>query len=173
MMPSSNQRTYARFIPSEEVGDFTQWKFGAVDGSDLVEPPPEPEPEPPVVEPMSEVPVSEVPAAEVSESAPPDSAPAEPVEENLYAEFVVGVWVELITNRRAVRTQLTWASPHGTLFLFTAADGSTQSMTRRMRNKLASDGALRVVADAPTPIARPAEAKVNAPWPPAKPGKAR
>jgi hypothetical protein len=46
-------------------------------------------------------------------------------------------------------------------------------MTRRMRNKLASDGALRVVADAPTPIARPAEAKVNAPWPPAKPGKAR
>ena len=110
---------------------------------------------------------------EVSESAPPDSAPAEPAEENLYAEFVVGVWVELITNRRAVRTQLTWASPHGTLFLFTAADGSTQSMTRRMRNKLASDGALRVVADAPTPIARPAEAKVNAPWPPAKPGKAR
>ena len=86
---------------------------------------------------------------------------------------MVGVWVELITNRRAVRTQLTWASPHGTLFLFTAADGSTQSMTRRMRNKLASDGALRVVADAPAPIARPAEAKVNAPWPPAKPGKAR
>ncbi len=129
---------------------------------------PEPEPEPPVVEPGSEV-----PAVEVSESAPPDSAPAEPVEENLYADFVVGVWVELITNRRAVRTQLTWASPHGTLFLFTAADGSTQSMTRRMRNKLASDGALRVVADAPTPIARPAEAKVNAPWPPAKPGKAR
>ena len=131
-------------------------------------PEPEPEPEPPVVEPGSEV-----PAVEVSESAPPDSAPAEPVEENLYADFVVGVWVELITNRRAVRTQLTWASPHGTLFLFTAADGSTQSMTRRMRNKLASDGALRVVADAPTPIARPAEAKVNAPWPPAKPRKAR
>lgn len=39
-MPSSNHRTYARFIPREEVGDFTQWKFGSVDGS---------EPEPPVV----------------------------------------------------------------------------------------------------------------------------
>ena len=37
-MPSSNQRSYSRFIPSEEVGDFTQWKFAAVDGSDLVEP---------------------------------------------------------------------------------------------------------------------------------------
>ena len=48
MMPSSNQRTYARFIPSEEVGDFTQWKFGAVDGSDLIEPEPEPEVEIPV-----------------------------------------------------------------------------------------------------------------------------
>ena len=48
MMPSSNQRTYARFIPSEEVGDFTQWKFGAVDGSDLIEPEPEPEVEVPV-----------------------------------------------------------------------------------------------------------------------------
>lgn len=42
MMPSSNSRAYTRFIPSEEVGTFTQWKFGAVDGSDLVEPEPEP-----------------------------------------------------------------------------------------------------------------------------------
>lgn len=42
-MPLSNQRVYARFIPSEEVGDVTHWKFGAVDGSDLVEPAPETE----------------------------------------------------------------------------------------------------------------------------------
>ena len=44
MMPTSNHshRAYSRFIPSEEVGDVTQWKFGAVDGSDLVEPEPEP-----------------------------------------------------------------------------------------------------------------------------------
>ncbi len=46
MMPSSNQRSYSRFIPSEEVGEFTQWKFGAVDGSQLVEPEPEVLPEP-------------------------------------------------------------------------------------------------------------------------------
>jgi hypothetical protein len=44
-----------------------------------------------------------------------------------------------------VRTQLTWASPHHTLFLFTAADGSTQSMTRRMRDKLAAEGTLRII----------------------------
>lgn len=48
MMPSSNQRSYSRFIPSEEVGSVTQWKFGAVDGSDLVEPEPEPVAEIPV-----------------------------------------------------------------------------------------------------------------------------
>jgi len=48
-MPSSNnQRSYSRFIPSEEVGDFKQWKFSAVDGSDLVEPTPEPVAEIPV-----------------------------------------------------------------------------------------------------------------------------
>ena len=46
MTHSSSQRSYSRFIPSEEVGDFTQWKFAAVDGSDPVEPEPEPETEP-------------------------------------------------------------------------------------------------------------------------------
>ncbi len=79
--------------------------------------------------------------------APAANAKAEP-----YAEFVVGAWVELISNGRAVRTQLTWSSPHGTLFLFTAPDNSTQSMTRRMRDKLADEGSLRVV---PAPKVRP------------------
>ncbi len=88
---------------------------------------------------------------DVTAPEPPAAAPA-PVP---YAEFVVGAWVELITNGRAVRTQLTWASPHGTLFLFTAPDNSTQSMTRRMRDKLADDGSLRVVP-APKPAAAPA-----------------
>jgi hypothetical protein len=122
---------------------------------------PEPEPKP-ELEPESHAvkPASELPVAEVSGTEPPDSALAAPVDDSLYADFVVGVWVELITNRRAVRTQLTWASPHGTLFLFTAADGSTQSMTRRMRNKLASEGFLRVVADAPPATARAPDAKV-------------
>lgn len=46
-MPSYNsQRTYSRFIPSEEVGVVTQWKFGNVDGSEPEEPEPEALPEP-------------------------------------------------------------------------------------------------------------------------------
>ena len=61
----------------------------------------------------------------------------------------IGQWVEIITNQRAVRTQLTWCSPHNTLFLFTGADASTQSMTRRMIDKLSSDGAFRLISDQP------------------------
>lgn len=61
-----------------------------------------------------------------------------------YAQYQVGVWVDIMTNGSFVHTQLTWASPHGTLFLFTGANYSTQSMTRRMRNKLVKEGALRI-----------------------------
>ncbi|CAM3674226.1 DUF1631 family protein [Paracidovorax anthurii] len=63
--------------------------------------------------------------------------------------LALGTWVELVTNHRAVQTQLTWASPHNTLFLFTAPDGSTQSMTRRMRDKLMGEGALKVLPGPP------------------------
>lgn len=45
-MHSFNGRLYARFIPSEEVGEVTHWKFGAVDGSEELAPPlEEPAPE--------------------------------------------------------------------------------------------------------------------------------
>ena len=57
-------------------------------------------------------------------------------------EWLVGVWVELSNERKQLRTQLTWVSPQQSLFLFTAEDGSTQSMTRRMRDKLLSQGQL-------------------------------
>lgn len=70
--------------------------------------------------------------------------------EDSFANFAVGTWVELISNKRPVRTQLTWTSPNGTLFLFTAPDGSTQSMTRRMRDKLAAEGMLRVIRYKPS-----------------------
>ncbi|MDD0814683.1 DUF1631 family protein [Curvibacter sp. HBC28] len=61
----------------------------------------------------------------------------------------VGAWVELLSDGVWRRSQLSWASPHGTLFLFTRPDGSSQSMTRRMRDRLVSDGLLRVLADQP------------------------
>ena len=91
--------------------------------------------------------------AELSESQDGAPAPTAGAEEPLVQ---LGQWIELTSNRRAVRTQLTWASPHNTLFLFTAADGSTQSMTRRMLAKLAAEGLVKVVE--PEPAARQARA---------------
>lgn len=61
----------------------------------------------------------------------------------------VGSWVELRVGGEWVRTQLTWASPHGSLFLFTSALGATQSMTRRSRDKLVASGNLRVISGQP------------------------
>ena len=61
----------------------------------------------------------------------------------------LGAWVELMTNGEWVRTQLTWASPHGTLFLFTTVQGTTQSMTRRTHDKLVAAGQLRVISAQP------------------------
>jgi hypothetical protein len=61
----------------------------------------------------------------------------------------LGSWVEILTNEQWVRTQLTWASPHGTLYLFTGVFGSTQSMTRRSRDSLLSSGKLRLISGQP------------------------
>lgn len=61
----------------------------------------------------------------------------------------LGSWVELRVQSQWVRTQLTWASPHGTLFLFTNSQGATQSMTRRSGDKLVAAGHLRVISDRP------------------------
>lgn len=65
------------------------------------------------------------------------------------APLHIGQWVEIINNQRAVRTQLTWCSPHNTLFLFTGIDGSTQSMTRRMMAKMMSEGSFKILQGQP------------------------
>jgi hypothetical protein len=57
-----------------------------------------------------------------------------------------GAWVELFADGRWDRWQLTWASPHGTLFMFTHAGGKTQSMTRRLVQKMLTVGALKLVS---------------------------
>ena len=58
----------------------------------------------------------------------------------------VGDWVEIEGAHGVVRTQLTWLSPRNTLFLFTQADGSTQSMTSRMVSRLLQSGAMKRIA---------------------------
>ena len=76
---------------------------------------------------------------ETSQLAASDLPKPEPITSDPWA---LGTWVELRSERQHLRTQLTWMSPQQSLFLFTAEDGSTQSMTRRMRDKLMANGQL-------------------------------
>ena len=76
-----------------------------------------------------------------------DTRPRSEVESQLpEMGLPVGAWVELFADGGWARWQLTWSSPHGTLFMFTHPDGRTQSMTRRLLDKMLATGALRLVA---------------------------
>ena len=70
----------------------------------------------------------------------------EPPAQDAAAELPLGSWVEMWSNGQWARMQLTWASPHGTLFLFTGVFGTTQSMSRRLRDKLVAKGKLRLLS---------------------------
>ncbi len=63
--PSSRARAYSRFIPREDVGEFTLWRFAAVDGSDALLP--KPQAAQPVVDP-------EVAAAAAAQEAAEEAA---------------------------------------------------------------------------------------------------
>jgi hypothetical protein len=58
-----------------------------------------------------------------------------------------GAWVEMLTDGRWNRLQLTWASPHGTLFMFSDAAGKSHSMTRRLLDQLVAAQSLRLISD--------------------------
>jgi len=61
----------------------------------------------------------------------------------------VGTWVEILIRGEWVRSQLTWCSPHATLFMFTSVTGMAHSMSRRTLDRLRSTDHLRIVADRP------------------------
>jgi hypothetical protein len=58
----------------------------------------------------------------------------------------LGSWVEFASEDKWVRAQLTWASPHGTLFMFTGAAGRPYSMTRRALDKMQVNQSMRLIA---------------------------
>ncbi len=95
------------------------------------------------LEPSGHVPATQLQAAVVQQVTHEGMAP--PAD----TAMPIGAWLELQVNGRWTRTQLTWASPHGTLFLFTSAFGTTQSMTRRLRDKLFIAGNLRLISGQP------------------------
>jgi hypothetical protein len=59
----------------------------------------------------------------------------------------VGAWIDLQENGQTQRCQLTWASPHGRIFLFTAPGGRSVSLSRSGLDRLQRAGLLRVVAE--------------------------
>jgi hypothetical protein len=58
-----------------------------------------------------------------------------------------GSWVDLALDGVWLRAQLTWASPHKTLFMFTSAGGRAHSMSRRTMDRLRTTGLMRLVSD--------------------------
>jgi hypothetical protein len=57
-----------------------------------------------------------------------------------------GAWVEMLVDGGWARYQVTWASPHGTLFMFANAEGKTHSMTRRLLDKMLQAGTMRMIS---------------------------
>ncbi|MDT8991864.1 DUF1631 family protein [Curvibacter sp. APW13] len=86
--------------------------------------------------------------AELAPAAVPSGSLTEPmpIGPDALDNLALGAWIELYVEGQWTRTQLTWSSPHGTLFLFTNGFGATQSMTRRSRDRLAQAGQLRLVS---------------------------
>ncbi len=63
------------------------------------------------------------------------------------ADLAIGCWVELQLKGEWVRAQLTWASPHRTLFMFISGKGLAHSMSRRTMEQLRTRGLMRIVSE--------------------------
>jgi hypothetical protein len=90
-----------------------------------------------------------VPDEELSteHAASPEATLDEPPGPARPAEMRTGTWVELMVHNQWLRAQLTWASPHATLFMFTSQAGSAHSMSRRTLDRLRAQGLIKVVAE--------------------------
>ncbi|MDO9030913.1 MAG: DUF1631 family protein [Hydrogenophaga sp.] len=81
-----------------------------------------------------------------SQEPPPHAATVVPVAASHPPTIAPGAWVELFVHRRWVRSQLTWASPHGTLFMFNSAGGANHSMTRQTLDQMLANGEMRLIS---------------------------
>lgn len=87
---------------------------------------------------------------EVHSVDPALAAPAEVVPEpQLWSAQTLhtGAWVDLALDGVWVRAQLTWASPHRTLFMFISSGGMAHSMSRRTMERLRVQALIRLVSD--------------------------
>ena len=61
-------------------------------------------------------------------------------------ELHLGDWVELLVDMQWLRAQLTWVSPHNTLYMFTSEGGRKHSMTVRILHHLLGMDLVKVVS---------------------------
>lgn len=78
--------------------------------------------------------------------APPADAMPEPQQWSAQT-LHTGAWVDLAMGGEWVRAQLTWASPHRTLFMFISGNGLAHSMSRRTMERLRTQALIRLVSD--------------------------
>ena len=90
----------------------------------------------------------------VSESVmpvhPPDAPEvADPALQSAWSADMLhtGAWVDMALGGVWVRAQLSWASPHRTLFMFTSGGGLAHSMSRRTMDRLRGLGLIHLVSD--------------------------
>jgi hypothetical protein len=76
----------------------------------------------------------------------PPAAQDQPIGPWMVSDLKVGTWVELMLQGNWVRAQLTWASPHLTLFMFISGKGLAHSMSRRTMDMRREQGLIRVVS---------------------------
>ena len=77
----------------------------------------------------------------------PKPGPSPLVPQTSTVPLAVGAWIELYLSGAWQRVQLSWISPHGTMYLFTNVGGKTQSMTQRFYERMLAEGKLRVLSD--------------------------
>ena len=62
------------------------------------------------------------------------------------SQLHLGDWIELLVDMQWLRAQLTWVSPHDTLFMFTSEGGRKHSMTARVLHHLLELDLVKVVS---------------------------
>ena len=85
--------------------------------------------------------------AAVTPTQAPGPEVATPVGAPVTGVIAIGSWVELQLDDQWMRAQLTWTSPHRTLFMFVSTGGKAHSMSQRTMDKLRAQGMIRIVSD--------------------------
>ena len=79
-------------------------------------------------------------------AAPALSEPNAASEPPASFDLQLGDWIELMVDMRWLRAQMTWVSPHYTLFMFTSEGGRKHSMTARILKHLLKIEMVKIVS---------------------------